>query len=180
MNKKGYLSSTLIAIFFIFLGFGLLAPDAALAIGVSGVARSVDAAGEGQNTVTLSINDTMPSVVGIRETLPEGCALVSCTLPEGQYQVSGNGASFVAINTTSFSYVVTGLGSRGVSGQWTDMLSTGQGAVNEKEAAGTGTGGAGGSGANSQAGARATPGFTAVLVIISISVWALLIAGRDR
>lgn len=141
-----------------------------MAAGGSGVTRAVTATDAGQYEVTISINDTMPSVVGVKETLPEGSAFVSCTLPQGQYEVSGSDARFVAVNTTTFKYVVKGLEGKEITGQWTDMLGTGQGVVNVKGAAGADPGSTGGTSMNTQP----TPGFITIVSLISICIVALL------
>ena len=169
-NKKSmHITSVAMLVLLVALGISMAAP--AMAANVSSVARSVAASGGDQSTVTIAINDTMPSVVGLKETLPDGCKLVNCTLPQDQYAVSGSGVDFVAINTTSFQYVVSGLGDKAISGQWTDMLGTGQGTV------GAGTSDAGNAGAGTQG--QGAPGFIAIVAVVSIGIAAILLMRRD-
>lgn len=167
MNFKRRVGAAFVALLIVSMVVLFMA-DAALAAGGSGVTRTVASAGNGESEVTISINDTMPSVCGLKETLPAGSTLVSCTLSPGQYEVSGSELRFVAINTTSFKYVVKGLDGKEITGQWTDMLGTGQGTVNAGGA--TGTDAAGGSSTNTQA----APGFATIIALASIGMVALL------
>lgn len=171
MNCRKLIRVTPIATVILLMALGVFMAGTAMAASVSEVTRSVAASSGGQNVVTIGINDTMPSVVGIKETLPDGCTLVNCTLPQDQHKVSGNSVSFVAINTTSFQYTVTGLNSKDISGQWADMLGTGQGTV------GAGTSGTGNAGTGTQG--QGTPGFIGIVAIVSVCIAAILLMRRD-
>lgn len=168
MNFRKLMRATPIVAVALTMALGVFMAGAAGAASVSEVTRTV-VSGD-LSVVTVGINDTMPSVVAVKETLPDGCTLVNCTLPQDQYKVSGNIVSFVAINTTSFQYVVSGLGGRGISGQWIDMLGTGQGTV------GASTSNTGNASTNTQA--RGTPGFIGIVAGVSICMTAILLMRR--
>ncbi|MDI6895735.1 hypothetical protein [Methanocella conradii] len=138
----------------------VIMPASSVAAGTGDVSRSVANNASGGYDVTIRLNDTLPIVVGIVETLPNDCTFVSTTLPADQCQVSGNKAMFVVINATEFKYTVRGASPVEVTGKWTDMLSATEGVIGK---AGTTTSSGGSSGKPSS-----TPGFEAFLVFVSI------------
>ncbi len=141
----------------------LTVPSYSFAAGTAGVSRSVANNVSGGYDVTIRLNDTLPIVVGIVETLPDGCRLVSTTLPVDQYQVSRNKAMFVVINTTEFKYTVRGATpAEEATGKWIDMLSANEGVIGK---AGTTTSSGGSSGK-----ASSTPGFEAFLALLSMGL----------
>ena len=166
----------LIATMITLVALGVFTADAALAASVSDVTRSIAEGSGGQNVVTIGINDTTPSVVGLKETLPGRVHAGKLHASAGPVCGFGNSVNFVAVNTTSFQYVVSGLGGKDISGQWTDMLGTGQGTVGAGTS-GAGNAGAGNAGAGTQG--QSTPGFIAIVAIVSICIAAILLMRRD-
>jgi hypothetical protein len=137
----------------------MVVPSFGLASGTTGVSRSV--ANNGSDfDVTIKINDSLPVVVGITETLPDGCSFVSTSLPADQFQISGNKLMFAAVNVTEFKYTVKGVSPSGSTGTWIDMLGDLQGEIGK---AGTTT-----SGGDSQGGSNSTPGFEALVALVAL------------
>lgn len=135
-----------------------LVPSCGLAAGTSGVSRSVANNGSGYD-VTIRINDTLPDVVGIVETLPNGSTFAGSSLPADQCQVSGSKVAFAVINETEFTYTVSGASPADAAGQWTDLLGDVQGTVGQ---AGTTSPG------SSSGSATSTPGFGALIALASL------------
>lgn len=142
-------------------------PAAGFAAETSGVARSVTPAGQGEYDVTIKLNDSLPTVVGIKEQWPDGCTFVSCSLPQDRYTVSGTTAMFAVINTTEFQYRVKGASPEQATGEWADMLGRKEGTI----------GAPGGDAGTTKTDASAAPGFEAFLALAAAGSAAYL-AGR--
>ncbi|WP_457548595.1 hypothetical protein [Archaeoglobus sp.] len=77
--------------------------------------------------ITIKVNGSLPTVVGVALNVPKEFTLVNCTTP---YKVSENSVSLAIINDTSVECTFKAPSSEGtftIGGRWIDMLNGGEG-----------------------------------------------------
>ncbi len=150
------------------------------AAGVVSVVRAVSDTGKSNDEfeITLKINDSMPSFLGLKEIMPNGYTFISTSLPQDQYKVSGNTITFVAINTSDIRYIIKGppSGKGSLKGTWVDMLSDNKGDIIYAGTISDQNGSVSSSGASKSN--IVTPGFEIMMGVFAMACIYLLYGGR--
>jgi hypothetical protein len=92
---------------------------AVLPASAADVVRTVDAGQNGNYQVHLSFSGD--PVIGVTERLPSGASLLSCSLPQEQWNLAGENLYLAVLGEPSITYAITVKESGELSGKWVDL-----------------------------------------------------------